>query len=221
MEDAQTLLTMEDMQTSLAKDVYANLRADILSMKIAPGTPLNERKIAEAFGLSRTPVREALQRLEREELVRLYHRRGIIVTELTLQDALEDFVIREWIEPQAARIAAIKMESGTLTQLIQLFQSLESEPTSPESLSMHCKFDDILHRKIIEAAGNNRLTSLVTRMNSVSQRVRAKGTPLRWKESLGEHREVLDALQRKDGTAAEQAMKAHLVAARQRLTQAG
>ena len=88
---------------SLVERIYQKLRLDIYSSKIHQGAMLTEQEIADSFNVSRTPVREALRKLEQEGLITIIPKKGSIVKQITLQDILEMDQIRELLEPYVAR----------------------------------------------------------------------------------------------------------------------
>ena len=204
----------------LPRTIYQNLRSDILSAVIPPGTCLNERAIAEERGVSRTPVREALFLLESEHLVRRYPKLGVVVTELSLRDVVEAFQIREFIEPPAAAIAA--EHSGKLAdELTNLLREFEYLPGSgledKEKYLRHNAIDGRLHELILESVGNLRLTDIMNTIQAICTRARSFGTPMRFDESTLEHTRLIQALLDGDAAASALCMRTHLVNTRKRL----
>lgn len=203
----------------LNEDVYASLKHSILSLSLQPGDVLSEREIAGRMSVSRTPVREALQRLERDGLVKRYPRRGMVVTELLLRDIVEAFQIREFIEPPAAAIAAQAADLERLGEVEAIFARLDPSTPGREAFALHNEADARLHALVVEATGNTCLVAFMSNLSDICQRARSLGTPARFQDSIAEHKLILDALRRADAPAAELAMRAHLLAARQRITQ--
>lgn len=201
--------------------VYDFLREEILSRRLAPGAPLGERIIAEQHGVSRTPVREALHRLEAEGLARRYPRMGMVVAELTLQDVIESFQIRQFIEPPAAREAAEKLQPQPLLELLAQFKAQEQDDNpGMEAIALHNSLDAQLHDIILRSLGNKRLVDLMENLMGVCSRARRLGTPIRFCQSRQEHIALLQALIDRNGPEAERAMREHLENTRQRLLSA-
>ena len=200
--------------------VYAILRKDILTLRLPPGEPLLERSLADRYEVSRTPVREALHRLEAEGLARRYPKMGMVVAELTLRDVVEAFQIRELIEPPSAAEAARVLEADPLRELLVRFKELDSPGlTDEEKYKRHDELDAKVHDLILGAFGNSRLTALMDTIRGVCSRARALGTPMRFSQSTQEHAAILEALIARDSTGAEKAMREHLDSTRQRLVQ--
>ena len=199
-------------------DVHKELREDILSMRLKPGTVLLERTLAERMGVSRTPVREALLRLEAEGLTRRYPKMGMVVIELTLRDVIEAFQIREFIEPPAAAEAAQRLQPNEMVELLARFEELETtDLLDEEKHAIHNQLDAKIHDLIIESLGNQRLIDLIDTIRSICVRARTMGTPIRFTQSTKEHQDLIRAIINRDSAAAEQAMRLHLTNTRQRL----
>lgn len=203
------------------QDLYLFLREEILSQRLEPGASLFERMIAEQHGLSRTPVREALLRLEAEGLVKRYPKMGMVVAELSLRDVMESFQIRQFIEPPAAAEAAKKLRPEPLRELLEQFEAM-GEPTLTEGhdeelFARHNQLDTKMHDLILAALGNRRLMDLMDNMRSICRRARNLGTPIRFAESREEHIAILKALLAGDSELARQTMNTHLENTRHRL----
>ena len=111
---------------SLGSRAYQELKQIILEGQVAPGKKLKEGDLAEALGISRTPVREAINRLEKEGLVEIFPQRGAFVVEFTEKDVFELFLIRENLEGLAARLAAEKISESSLAKLQSCTQGSKS-----------------------------------------------------------------------------------------------
>lgn len=208
-----------DESQPLNKDVYNTLKKNILSFKIRPRAVLNERAIAAEMGVSRTPVREAFQCLEADGLVKRYPKLGVLVTELDLRDVVEAFQVREFLESPAAAIAAKVLKKSEISELIQTFNSLEQREPTDEAITVHDRADKRTHDLVAQATGNSLLVSILANLNNICQRASALGTLVRFKESITEHRRLLQAMLNRDSEGAERAMSAHLAAARKRLAE--
>ncbi len=208
---------MKTRPQPLNNGVYEALKRDILCMELSPGSVLCERAIAKEMDVSRTPVREALQRLESDGLVKRYPKLGAVVSELLLRDVAEAFQIREFIESPAAAIAAKVLTREQLAVVSETFERLEREQNGPEACLLHDEMDLLIHSLVINATGNSRLIGIMSSLDNVCRRARSIATPVWFRESIAEHRRLVEALERGDSAAAETAMRAHLVATKKRL----
>lgn len=204
-------------RSSLAEDVYICLKEDIISAKLPPGTALIEGSLAESLGISRTPVREALRRLEKDGLVDIEHGRGARVSEVSFRDAIEVYEIRELIEPYAARLAASRL-TPELAQHLRKMLGVISEPSLTSDISVRSQMDRELHDLILEAAGNEMLRTLVWDMRVRTQRAFAYVAQMGLKVTQQEHVQLVEAILRRDADTAEQLMRQHLANAKARLT---
>lgn len=200
----------------LAGQIYTELRKQILSLALQPGAGIQEEALAHRMNASRTPVREALVKLEMEGLVRRYPKQCAIVTELTLQDIVEAFQIREFIEPPAAALVAGKLDQEMLRDLLdRMLAILTSCRPQAGRFEEHDRLDTNLHDSIIAGLGNRRLCSLMENIRGVCLRARSVGTRSRFKESCEEDITLIQALINGDAILAEETMRCHLVHARQ------
>jgi len=188
--------------------VYAALRDEIREGLLSPGDRLREVEIAERLGVSRTPVREALKRLESDGLVTFGQGRGLTVTGLTHQQVLELYALREVLAGAAARFAAqhaSALQIDTLKQILAHSKGL----TSPEEAA---RANRKLHETIAAAAGNSYLHRA---MNVLSDALPLLGkttysTPGRIESGWKENAEIVHHIARRDPDAAEQAARKHI-----------
>jgi len=193
---------------------YEEIRRRILDGDLGPAVSLSEYQLADLLQVSRTPVREALKRLEHEGLVRSIPNRGAFVAELSVQDIMEIYQIREQLESLAARIAAETLRVAEVDEL-------EGELTRAAALAAKGRVKDTfesdihLHKRIIEATKNGRLVNFLTTLDDQVRRIRAMSprTPGRLEATLREHREVVGRIKEHDASGAEAAMRRHLRAA--------
>lgn len=201
----------------LSSSTYAILKSEILTAVLPPGTPLQEEALAKRLEVSRTPVREALRKLGHEGLVTHLPGRAVLVSEVSHRDLAEVFQIRRLIEPALAALAAGKCDPARLNALSARFARLSKTLPTPESIAAQDVADRELHAEIARAAGNTRLAHIMESLNDVVARGRSVGTPLRYTQSIREHRRVIAALKARDPDKAEQAMRQHIVRACQRI----
>jgi DNA-binding GntR family transcriptional regulator len=212
-----TLTDRSDGSRPLSDDVYTALKEDILKWVLTPGTNLQEGQLAERFGVSRTPVREAIRRLAAEGLVTLIPQRGAVVAEVAIRDVYEAYDMREWLEPAACRLAAERMSDKAIASLEALLNDLPESRPSPERLERVLSVDRQLHNAVLEAAGNRLLMQVVDDMRNRTTRVQFLVPMGRAALSQEEHWRIVAALRDRNPDEAEAAMRDHLRRAKARL----
>jgi DNA-binding GntR family transcriptional regulator len=203
-----------DATASRVERAYRHLKTAIVSVQTTPGTPLNEQQIAGRLGMSRTPVREALRRLEQEGLVVRHPRRGVVVAPLSMQDVLEIWQLREILEPAACRLAVGRLDPVALAGLERTLSALVGREPRLEDYERHHQADVALHRLIAQATGNARLFQILEALTGRIARVRMAHSPTRFRRALREHLDILAALRRGDPEVAAEVMRVHLANAR-------
>jgi DNA-binding GntR family transcriptional regulator len=198
---------------SLKQQAYEHISELILEETLAPGDPLVESDLAERLGISRTPVREALHRLEQDGLVEMLPRRGSFVARLSLRDLEELFELREATEGMAARLAALRGDVGELSRLQAEFAEADREPDPERRNARYEEIGEALHDYTLRTSGNRRLQKIADSFRIQIQKERrvAASIPGRKEQSMIEHRDVLAALLRRDPEAAEKLMRKHIV----------
>jgi DNA-binding GntR family transcriptional regulator len=196
---------------SLKGKVYAAIKDAILSVRLKPGTPLVEAQLAEELGVSTTPVRAALEELEREGFVTRILFKGTYVTEVTLKDLTEIFQLRAVLEGLATRLATPLFSSQELDQIAQNLTASEAALAEGD-LALCSELGKSLHDAAINKADNQRLMLITRNLDDHLQRFRAISDQIsgRLNKSVQEHRRIMDALRRRDADGAEQAMRDHL-----------
>lgn len=191
-------------------DVFDTLVDDILSRRLLPGAPLAERALADRFGLSRTPIREVLLRLQSEYLVDFYPNQGAFVRRLTPNDVRDLFQLREALEPLAAGLAATRRPDDELAALRQAFATIgDPNETTPDAMT---ELGERLHDANASWSGNALLLDIYATLRKQTRLVRSMTSSHHDVEavSFGEHVAVLEALERRDATAARERMMRHL-----------
>jgi DNA-binding GntR family transcriptional regulator len=188
---------------------YRQIKSAIQRGRLKPGERLRENELAEFVGLSRTPVREALSRLEAEGLVAHDPTRGVVVAELDYNMVTELYYMREVLEGSAARLAAQHTSDVELSILDDYCQQYEAQLNDAAALpASNRRFHETLYR----CSHNRYLLNMVTLLHDALALL--GGTtlkdPQRAAETLREHRAVLAAIRGRDADAAEQAMRAHI-----------
>jgi DNA-binding GntR family transcriptional regulator len=195
----------------LGQDAYARIRAAIRSGQLAPGLRLTETDLAARFGVSRTPVRQAIARLEAEGLLTHEARRGLTVTRPDHAQIVELYVMREILEGAAARLAA---QHATETEIEALAELLAAEPAAFGDAARLAEINQRLHGLLYLAAHNRyllRSLELLAATIALLPSLLTEGA--RAEAAHAEHVAILDALRRRDGDAAEAAARAHARAA--------
>jgi DNA-binding GntR family transcriptional regulator len=208
-----------DTLPSLKDKAYKAIKDAILCLKLEPGKPLVEKELARHLGISRTPVRDALQELEREGFVTRQSFKGTFVTEVTMKDTSEIFALRAVLEGLAARIAAPLFTPLELKEIDNHLTAAEAALERGE-LALCSEYGQKLHEAIICKAENQRLADILHNLDDHVRRLRVLSDRIsgRLNTSVQEHRAVLQALILRDPAAAEQAMRAHLFSVSQDLT---
>ncbi len=195
----------------LYEDVADKLREQIFSKKLLPGSWLDEQSLADQFGISRTPMREAIKVLASEGLVTIKMRRGAYVTEVFRSDLEQIFIILSLLEGQAAKEAATKASEAQLNLLDHLHHRLETA-AADRDIEQFFEINVKFHELIQEIAGNRWMNGVIADLRKVLKLHRRDSLTStgRLQNSLLEHREILRALLKRDEAAAESAMQKHL-----------
>ncbi len=218
----QYLLQKVDTVSSLKDKAYIAIKDAILSLKLEPGTPLVENDLARQLGISKTPVRDALQELTREGFVARISFKGTYVTDVTMEDMTQVFQLRAVLEGLAARLAAPLFAPQELDQIAADLTAAENA-LADRDLVLCSERGQVLHKAIINKVDNQRLILIIHNLDDHVQRFRALSDRIngRLNKSVKEHRRVLEALCQRDACATEQAMRDHLFSVLQDLSQPG
>jgi DNA-binding GntR family transcriptional regulator len=195
--------------------VYDRLKDAIITGTLRPLERITENKVAADFGLSRTPVRQALQRLEAEGLIQVVPKRGSFVSRPTIEDILEIYQIRTPLEAACARVAAERIEDDQLAlldRLVRVEQGRGPGRSPDRSLRAAAQF----HAVIYGCSRNQRMATLLVDLQNQVHRVRVlwPSTVARLNDTWVEHAGIVDALRSRDGAGAERLMIEHLTKAR-------
>jgi GntR family transcriptional regulator, rspAB operon transcriptional repressor len=203
---------------SLKARAYTAIKDAILSLRFEPGMPLVESELALQLGISKTPVRDALQELEREGFVTRILFKGTYVTDVTPTDIREIFELRAILEGFAAGLATPLLTDAELERIDRDLTAAEAALAEGD-LARCSDFGRCLHDAILDKARNQRLASITHNLDDHVQRLRILSDRIRGRltKSVNEHRRVQAALCRRDPAAAEQAMRDHLLSVLQDL----
>lgn len=197
----------------LKQYAYEFIKKKILTCEYKPGLFLNEQQLCEDMdGISRTPVRDAVSRLEQEGLLNIFPKKGIVVSELRIGDINRIFEVRMLLEPYALRRYGSKLDPDRLAYFLQVMS--DSAKIPPDSFY---DLDDQFHGFIMEAMHNQYLTDTYQNISNMNQRLRTLSGNLvanRLAATLAEHIAIIHACQRQDWEAAAEAMMQHLEASR-------
>jgi DNA-binding GntR family transcriptional regulator len=205
-----TLLRHPDAPRSQSEAAYFSIRDRILTLALPPGSLVHEAQLREELSIGRTPIREALQRLAHEKLVRSVPNRGTFVTDVNITDLARITEVRVVLEGYAARLAAERRTTADRVAIEGLLTALGGVAITDQRELM--KLDQDVHRLVHRCARNPFLESTLERYFNLSLRlwflVLDRGVRLR--EAVFEHRTMLEAILGGDGDRAEQAMRRHV-----------
>jgi len=197
---------------ALYEEVAESLRQRIFSRELSPGSWIDELKIAQAYGISRTPLREALKVLATEGLVTMKLRRGAYVTEVSERDLAEVYHLLGLLESDAAMLAALRANPTELAELRQLHGELEmAAAPGAQDRDRFFRINEQFHMRLLEVAGNRWATQMVTDLRKVMKLNRHNSLQKagRIDDSLHEHQAIMAALESRDGACARTRMQQH------------
>lgn len=198
--------------TALYQEVAERLRQRIFAHELTPGDWIDEQKLAEEYGISRTPLREALKVLAAEGLVDLKPRRGCYVTEVSSQDIDEIFPLMALLEGRCACIAVQLAKPADIQELKGIHNKLELA-AKENRIDAFFEANQEFHRRIQELTNNRWLLSVIQDLRKVLKLSRLHSLSLegRLQQSLDEHRGIIAAFEAGDAERAEKLMHDHLL----------
>ncbi|MCC2632323.1 MAG: transcriptional regulator, GntR family-like protein [Ramlibacter sp.] len=193
---------------ALYEEVAELLRQRIFRRELEPGGWIDEVKLSQEYGISRTPLREALKVLAAEGLVTMKVRRGAYVTEVSEQDLAEVYHLLSLLESDAAAVVAQRASDAELKELQDLHKELESAAGDRERFFA---LNERFHMRLLELAGNRWRNQMVADLRKVMKLNRHNSLLKagRVEESLQEHRVVMEALARRDAEDVRRRMQEH------------
>lgn len=195
------------VRTNLNVQVYDILKEMIADRRFAPGSSLNVEKLTQELGVSRTPIWEAIRKLEQEGIVVHTPHKGVRLTELTRQMAIELYEVRETMEAMAARLGAERATPEIIAQMEKILAEQKPIVNGKNDVA-YSRSDHDFHLLIYNACGNDLLKEIL-------EGLRYKALPLAFKlsphysEFFKFHKEILQAFRKNNSRAAEKAMKQH------------
>jgi DNA-binding GntR family transcriptional regulator len=193
---------------ALYEEVAELLRQRIFKRELEPGSWIDEMKIAEEYGISRTPLREALKVLAAEGLVTMKVRRGAYVTEVSDSDLADVYHLLSLLESDAAGVVAQRATDAQIKELQALHKDLEAAVGNREKFFA---INERFHMRLLEIAGNRWRDQMVADLRKVMKLNRHNSLLKagRVRESMLEHRAIMEALAKRDANAAVARMQAH------------
>lgn len=189
---------------TLREKILETIRDAILRGSLKPGERVSEPELAERFGISRTPIREAFRQLESEGYLQVIPRKGAVVASLSERDVEEFYAIKIILEGFAARMAAEKMSMKDIEKLEAINDKLK-KLADEEDVKNFFKVHDEFHEVFIKAAGNEKLLELINQLIMRFKRLRlaSLSQPGRMNVSVQEHEQLIEAFKRHDGKTAD------------------
>jgi DNA-binding GntR family transcriptional regulator len=198
-------------RAALHEQVALRLRQMLVENRIVPGAKLNERELAEALHVSRTPLREAIKMLAAEGLVELLPNRGAIAVSLSEADVLHTFEVMAGLEGLSGELAALRITADELAE-IKAMQFEMMAAYTRRDLSNYYRINAQIHGAINAAAKNPVLTITYNQVNARLQalRFRSNQDGDKWKRAMKEHEKMIDALQARNAPALRELLVSHL-----------
>lgn len=198
-------------RASLHEELSVSLREIIVNGELPPGAKVPEKDLCEAFGVSRTPLREALKVLAAEGLVILEPNRGAWVSPITIEDLEEVFPVMGALEALSGELACSHITEAEIVE-IQRLHAIMLEAHRSGDMQGYFAVNQQIHEAILSASRNH---TLAVQYRSLATRVRraryvANMTQERWDQAMAEHEEIIECLERRDGAALAEVLKRHL-----------
>ena len=203
--------------TNLRDQTYDIIKNMIILREIEPGKKINEEHIAKEIQVSRTPIREALCRLENEGIVKIIPRRGAFVSDLTETNVQEILLIREVLEGLVVRLAVENMDEKTLDKLRKVLEKVSTLPEEDRDLINYTQSEVDFHALLLSASNNQMLKNMMEIVNAHLQiiRLRTVVIPERAQKTVKEHQQILRAIENGDAASAEELMRKHVRSVRE------
>lgn len=195
----------------LHSEVADRLRELIVQGELEPGDRLNERLLTERFGISRTPLREAIKMLASEGLVQLLPNRGATVTPITRKSTLELFQVMGALESLAGELACSRASDRDIAEITRLHELMRGHYERRE-LNEYFRLNQEIHQRMVECAGNDELADIYRRLSARLRRARymANYSRERWDRAMAEHEQMLEALTQRQAKRLNALLSSHL-----------
>lgn len=199
MDKVQKLDYPIERHLTLRERIVEFIKDAVISGSLKPGERVPESEIAERFGISRTPIREAFRQLESEGFLIMTPRKGAVVSPITDKDVREFYAIKSLLEGYAAEKACVELTDKEIKKL----QDLNAEMAKNEEkghVKNFFKLDNQFHEVFIKACGNEKLCTMINQLVEQFERFRitALSLPGRMKNSVAQHKEIIEAIEDKN-----------------------
>jgi DNA-binding GntR family transcriptional regulator len=203
--------TKKIISQSINEKTYQAIKSNILGLEFPPGSRLQEEHLVNFLGVSKTPIKLALTRLEHDGLVYVIHRRGTFVSELTIDMAKEIYSLREVLEGLAARLATGNMTQKAIRELNNILDQVSSKNKNL-LIEEYIKLDEKFHEIILDASNHKRLQQNIINLFDLIRlfKLKTASLPGRQEESFNEHKKIFFAIENHDPDKAETAMRDHV-----------
>jgi len=200
-----------DRSRHAAPQIFERLRDMILSLELTPGTVLSRIELANQYGLSQTPVRDALMKLGEEGLVDIYPQHATVVSQINVASALQAHFLRRSIELEVVRTLTEQRDVMLIAQLRATIAG-QTQLLDLKNYEQFALLDQTFHRQMYEAAGVPQLWDLVRRLSGHIDRLRRLNLPVEGKTLavVRDHTAIVDAIEKGDAKAAQAALREHL-----------
>ena len=199
-------------RSALAEQVFAQLRSDILHARLRPGEAVSENGLAARLDVSRTPVREAVQRLVREGLVQVLPQRGSYVALLSIRRIRDALFVREAVETGIVHRILSAPENPAGIAALQASVERQAQAVAAGDLEATLRADEDFHRSLLHSCGLDGVWPVVAQARDMHQRTRAIAVPelQSGEQAVTDHRAIVAGLRRRDLQEAQQALSGHL-----------
>jgi len=199
--------------SSLAERAYVAIRDQLIMLDLRPGEPIDDYELAKALGMGRTPVREALKRLEVDRLVVSFPRRGTFATGVDISDLAPISQIRAQLQPLAARRAADHATRAERAEVAELADRIEAMDVARMDRAELMRCDLTVHRAMYRVAGNPHLEDVLIRYDNLATRIFCLFLDRlpRVDEHVGEHVQLLQAIATGDAERADELARQHVL----------
>jgi DNA-binding GntR family transcriptional regulator len=191
--------------------IYSDLRSELVSLRRRPGEAISEAEIALSYGVSRTPVREAILKLSDEGLLEIFPQSGIFVSRIPIAALPEAIIIRKALEETTARLAAERASSSQILALHSVLERQREANAAKDRDAFH-QADEMFHATIADVAGHPGIWTLIQQVKVHVDRYRRLTLPQKGRiaRTIAEHEAILGAIEAHDPPAARTAMELHL-----------
>lgn len=210
MEKIRVLDYPVERQLTLRERIVDFIKDAVVSGRLKPGERVPEQEIAESFGISRTPIREAFRQLESEGFISVTPRKGAVVSPITDQDVREFYAIKSLLEGFAAKTACVKLTQKDIKKLESLNSQME-RCAEKVDVKGFFKLDNQFHDTFLRSCGNEKLCALVHQLVQQFERFRitALSLPGRMADSVRQHNEIIEAFKNSDMNLVESLVRAN------------